>query len=198
MQHGALRVLIVDDEPTLRLGFTYALSNNLTTVETAANGRDALDRIAVMHFDIMILDLRMPELDGIGVIQNLRQAGNPLPIVLCSAALTPTAALSAIRNRVVDFLLKPVRPSDLRQIIDFVRHPGREPLALALQAARSGQHEEAIRILENDTTSTTRSRCWLGIFKSIRDCPLDDETFHLTEKIRTSLSTIAFNAPSAP
>ncbi len=73
-QNGALSVLIVDDEPTLRLGFTYALSNNLTKVETAANGRDALDRIAEMHFDIMILDLRMPELDGIGVIQALREA----------------------------------------------------------------------------------------------------------------------------
>ena len=194
-QNGALSVLIVDDEPTLRLGFTYALSNHLTKVETAANGRDALDRIAEMHFDIMILDLRMPELDGIGVIQALREAGNPLPVILCSAALTPAAALSAIRHRVVDFLLKPVRPSDLRQIIDFVRQPGREPLALALQAARTGRHEDAIGILENDLASTTRSRCWLGLFKAIRDNQADDDCFHLTDKIRTSLTTIAFNAP---
>ncbi|RYD49942.1 MAG: response regulator, partial [Verrucomicrobiaceae bacterium] len=93
-----LRVLVVDDEPTLRLGFAYALSNRHTLVETAANGRIALERIANERFDIMILDLRMPDLDGIGVIEELRASGNRIPVVLCSAALNPRAALRAIRN----------------------------------------------------------------------------------------------------
>lgn len=128
--HKTLRVLIVDDEPTLRLGFAYALCDQLTSVQVAANGREALEQIAIANFDVMILDLRMPELDGLGVIRALRSQGNTLPIILCSAALPPNAALTAIRHRVVDFLLKPVRPADLRQMIDFIRRPGSETMAL--------------------------------------------------------------------
>jgi CheY-like chemotaxis protein len=189
-----LRVLIVDDEPTLRLGFAYALSNKMTTVETASNGRLAMERIEEARFDIMILDLRMPELDGIAVIQALRGKGNHMPIVLCSAALTPNAALCAIRHSVVDFLLKPVRPADLRQMIDFIRNPGRVPLALAMQAARNGRPGEAITILENEADHDRRSRYWLSLLKSIRDTQRDADASHLTEKVRTSLSTIAFNS----
>lgn len=200
--HGAttLRVLVVDDEPTLRLGFAYALSNRTTTVDTACNGRHALERIAEAHFDIMILDLRMPDLDGLGVIETLRGQGNNLSIVLCSAALSPNAALRAIRRGVVDFLLKPVRPVDLRQMIEFIHHPGRQPLALAMQAARNGHPREAIRILSGETTPSRQSACWLNVLKSIhaepgegflKRVPDDDE---LEEKVRASLAMLAFNA----
>ncbi|MEX1049518.1 MAG: response regulator, partial [Akkermansiaceae bacterium] len=107
-----LRVLVVDDEPTLRLGFAYALSNKTTVVETAASGQQALDRLASETFDVVVLDLRMPGLDGVGVIKALRNEGSEIPVILCSAALNSSAALREIRHGVVDFLLKPVRPVD--------------------------------------------------------------------------------------
>jgi len=193
---GKLKVLIVDDEPTLRLGFAYALTNKSTVVETAPNGRQALERIASVGFDIMILDLRMPEIDGIGVIRTLREAGNPIPIVLCSAALTPGAALSAIRHGVVDFLLKPVRPVDLRQVIDFVLRPENRPLPLAMRAARSGRFDEAIRILEDEPAPSRQASYWLGVFRSVRDSDSTGETPVLTEEIRTRLPILAYNAPT--
>jgi DNA-binding response OmpR family regulator len=197
--YDKLRVLIVDDEPTLRLGFAYALTNKNTVVETAATGRHALERInhsSQSPFDIMILDSRMPELDGIGVIDALRGAGNEIPIILCSAALSPNAALRAIRHGVVDFLLKPVRPVDLRQIIEFVLRPEKRPLPLAMKAARSRRTDEAIQILENDSTPSRQVAYWLCVFKSIRDTAAGDDAFSLEEKVRTSLSILAFNAPT--
>lgn len=195
-----LRVLVVDDEPTLRLGFAYALSSRTVTVETAATGRHALERIAATDFDIMILDLRMPELDGLGVIDALRGQGNNLPIVLCSAALSPNAAVRAIRRGVVDFLLKPVRPVDLRQVIEFVLHPGRQPFPQAMQAARNGRPHETIQILSGETTPSRQMSSWLNVLNSIHadanhgfSSPLrqDDE---LEEKVRDSLTLLAFNA----
>ncbi|MES2440258.1 MAG: response regulator [Verrucomicrobiota bacterium] len=191
-----LRVLVVDDEPTLRLGFAYALSNKNTVVETAPNGRQALERLADSKFDIMILDLRMPELDGIGVIEALRGQGNEIPIVLCSAALSPNAALRAIRHGVVDFLLKPVRPVDLRQVIEFVRNPEKRPLPLAMKAARQRETTEAIRILENDATPSRQAAYWLSVLQSIRDADPAEDGSRLEEKVRTSLSILAFNAPT--
>ena len=194
-----LRVLVVDDEPTLRLGFAYALSNRTTTVETAASGRHALERIAEVDFDIMILDLRMPELDGLGVIEALRGQGNAISVVLCSAALSPNAALRAIRLGVVDFLPKPVRPADLRQVIEFVLRPGRKSFPLAMQAARNQRPGEAIRILSGDPTLSRHAACWLDVFKAIQHAgasgdvsPQDWSEGELEEKIRCNLPMLSF------
>lgn len=195
---GKLRVLVVDDEPTLRLGFAYALSSKTTVVETAPTGRHALERIANSEFDIMILDLRMPELDGLSVLEMLRDDGNEIPIVLCSAVLSPNAALRAFRRGVVDFLLKPVRPADLRQVIEFVIHPGHQPFSLALQAARRRQPGEAIRILEEIPAPGKQAALWLGVFRSIRDMAPEGDTLLPDEASPTNLSGLAFNAPSNP
>lgn len=193
---GKLKVLVVDDEPTLRLGFAYALSGKTTLVETAPTGRHALERIANSRFDIMFLDLRMPEMDGIGVINTLRGAGNEIPIVLCSAALSPNAALRAIRQGVVDFLLKPVRPVDLRQMMEFVLRPERKALPLAMKAARLHDNAEAIRILEGEPHPSLQAVYWLSVLKSIHRADPDEDAALLEEKVRSSLSVLAFNAPS--
>ena len=196
-ESNKLRVLVVDDEPTLRLGFAYALTNRLTSVETASTGTLALERIAARKFDIVILDLRMPELDGMGVIEALRGQGNNIPIVLCSAVLNPKSALKAIRHGVVDFLLKPVKPADLRQAINFVVHPERHCLPLALKAARTGKSSEAIRILEAETSPNIQAAFWLKIFKSIRDSDAQGDGALLEEEVRSGLTILAFNSPLA-
>lgn len=192
-----LHVLVVDDEPTLRLGFTYALANLRIQVDTAATGQQALDQVRSRHFDIMILDLRMPDLDGMGVIESLRNSGHTIPIVLCSAALTPNAALCAIRHGVVDFLLKPVRPVDLRQVVEFVTRPENRSFPQAMKAARQGRAGEAILILENEPTPSRQALYWLVLLKTLRDAQGEDGNFALEAKIRASLAILAFNAPTS-
>ena len=191
-----VRVLVVDDEPTLRLGFTYALSNRTTAVETAATGRLALEQIAESDFDILILDLRMPELDGLGVIETLRGQGNNIPIVLCSAALSPNAALRAIRMGVVDFLPKPVRPVDLRKVIDYVLQPGRRPLSLALRAARNRRPEDAIQILSSAQPACRQTTCWLEVLTAIQVATTSDAEHE--EKLLNHLAILAFSADLLP
>lgn len=193
-----LKVLIVDDEPTLRLGFAYALSNKTTVVETASNGRQALQRLSNVTFDIVILDLRMPELDGTAVIYELRLQGSEIPIVLCSAAMTSNAALHAIRQGVVDFLLKPVCPADLRDVIQYVLNPGGQTLPRALQAARDRRLGDAIQILETEALPTRQATAWLNVLKRIRDADAAPDGIsddgELEEKVRLSLSILAYNA----
>ena len=184
----------MDDEPTLRLGFAYALTGKTASVETAASGRLALERLAHSHYDILFLDLRMPEMDGLGVIENLRAEGNEIPIVLCSAALSPNAAVRAIRHGVVHFLLKPVKPVDLRQVMSSVLHPENQPLPQALKAARAGDHSEAIRLLRHEATLCKRAECWHGILKAIQEMRSDEDTTQLEERIRVNLALLAFNA----
>lgn len=187
------RVLVVDDEPTLRLGFAYALTSKTTLVETAASGRLALERLANSNYDIMFLDLRMPEMDGIGVIENLRGQGNQIPIVLCSAALSPYAAVRAIRHGVVHFLLKPVRPADLRQVMASILHPENRPLPQALKTVRNGNRREAIRLLEHEASVCKHAACWHQILTAIEDMQPDDDTTRLEDKVRANFALLAFN-----
>lgn len=192
-----LRVLIVDDEPTLRLGFAYALSSRTTTVETAATGRHALERMAETEFNILVLDLRMPDIDGLGVIDALRSQGNNIPVVLCSAALSSNAALHAVRQGVVDFLPKPVRPVDLRKVIEFVLHPERQPFPQAMRAARNGRRGEAIRLLREESESSRQAASWLEVLVAVQEAGASCNK-ELEEKIRRNLPVLTFTSCPLP
>jgi DNA-binding NtrC family response regulator len=188
------RMLVVDDEPTLRLGFAYALAGEDHVVETAGTGRQALDTLAAREFDIVILDLRMPDIDGLGVIERLRSKGNQIPVVLCTAALTPASALRAIQCNVVDFLMKPVRPADLRSIVDFVLEPGAMPFELAMQAAREGDLDEAIAELTRVPSGDFRAATWMDFFRLVRDGGEDVEEEAVRRLNRVGLAALAFRA----
>jgi len=189
------RVLVVDDEPTLRLGFAYALSSATTLVETAGTGRQALDKLAQGPFDIVILDLRMPDIDGLGVIERLHQQGSEVPVVLCTAALTPTAVLRAIQCQVVDFLMKPVRPIDLRSVISFVLDPGDSAYDQAMRLARQGDLEGATTRLAQAPLSDLRSAAWLELLRLIQIGGEDVEEVAARRLDRGGLSALAFRAP---
>ncbi len=186
------KVLVVDDEPTLRLGFSYALSDHDT--DTASNGGEALEKLETANYDLAILDLRMPDIDGLRVIESLRRHGNLLPIVLCSAAITPAAALRAITGQVVDFLLKPVQPSELRGIVRHVMDPGDDPFSQAMALARHGRHEEAIQRLQAAGDEHPHIQAWLGILRAIRGGSLEGEAAAFGKLERDGLSALAYRS----
>lgn len=188
------RVLVVDDEPTLRLGFSYALADHET--DTAAGGREALLKIEQQPYDVVILDLRMPDIDGLQVIEVLRRQENRLPVVLCSAALTPAAALRAITGNVVDFLLKPVRPAELRGVIEHVMTPHGDPLSEALGEVRAGRTEAALDLLEPLQVSDSRAATWWSILRAIRLGDLEGEAAAYARLERVGLEHLAFQLPA--
>jgi CheY-like chemotaxis protein len=188
-------VLVVDDEPTLRLGFAYALSDH--QVDTAATGREALVKLDQQTYDIVILDLRMPDIDGLGVIETLRRRGHLVPIVLCSAGITPSSALRAITGQVVDFLLKPVRPADLRDVIEHVLSPSTDEFSLGLAAARGGRFEDAVKHLERALDTDGRVHGWLGVLRAIRSGSLEGEAIAFGKLERDGLSVLAFRSSRA-
>lgn len=191
------RILVVDDESTLRLGFAYALSNSNTSVATASSGKEALSIIENAYFDIIILDLRMPDLDGIGVIDELRKRNIDVPIILCSGLPKPHASLHVIRQNVVDFLLKPMSPNELRGIVEFVLNPGEHPLSVALQAIRNRQPLEAIRLLEQVAQDDAKARHWLRVLKAIRETAREEDPGALEETVSSSFVSLAFNSPGS-
>lgn len=116
---GSARVLIVDDETNIRLMLRTTLKSEGFTVDEATNGREALAAVERDGPDVMILDLSMPMLDGLGVLQELRNvpaAKKPRAIVLTAYGSIPTA-VKATRLGAVDFLEKPVSPDEVREAV---------------------------------------------------------------------------------
>jgi two-component system LytT family response regulator len=106
----SLRVLIVDDEPLGRervRGFV-AKEEGLVLCGECANGREAVATIRAERPDLVFLDIRMPDLDGFGVLAELRSKGLPLPVIVFVTAYDEHA-LKAFEVNAIDYLLKPVQ-----------------------------------------------------------------------------------------
>jgi two-component system, OmpR family, response regulator MprA len=84
-------VLVVDDEPAVRLSIKRALELENYDVECVATGRDALNRLAAQGIDVVILDVTMPEFDGLATCRMIRSLGDTVPVLMLTA-----------RNRMID------------------------------------------------------------------------------------------------
>jgi DNA-binding response OmpR family regulator len=127
------RILIVDDEPNVRLVFRTALETAGYTVSEAADGHEALASLGINGADLVLLDLRMPGLDGMAVLRRLRDAGDNVLVVIITAHGSIPDAVAAMKLGAIDFLSKPIMPNELRRVVQEVlaRHadagPGPEP-----------------------------------------------------------------------
>jgi DNA-binding response OmpR family regulator len=113
------KILIVDDEINIRLMLRTLLESDGHTVSEAANGKEALSAVRREDFDLMILDLNMPVLDGMGVLGQLNelQVENKPRVIVLTAHGSIAAAVKATRLGALDFMEKPATPDEIRQTI---------------------------------------------------------------------------------
>jgi two-component system LytT family response regulator len=117
---GPLRVVVADDERPAR-SFLLALLRQFDDVEVvgeAATGTEAVALIEREHPDLALLDLQMPELDGLGVVRNLSKARMPL---VAFVTAYDEYAVQAFEANAVDYLLKPVERARLRETLERAR-----------------------------------------------------------------------------
>ncbi len=107
------RLLVVDDDRTFRRSTAALLREDGYDVSEAADGSEAVEQIRERPFDLILLDLRMPGLDGIGLVEVLRTWGHDTPILMISGFGTVDTAVDAIHTGADDFLTKPVEPDVL-------------------------------------------------------------------------------------
>jgi two-component system KDP operon response regulator KdpE len=100
------RLLIVDDEPAIRRFLQTALSGGEFSLHEAENGRAALAAVVAVKPDIILLDLGLPDMDGVEVIERLRQ-WSPVPIIVISVRDRETEKIRALDAGADDYLTKP-------------------------------------------------------------------------------------------
>jgi len=135
-----LRVLIVDDEAPARRRLRDLLADcaakvSLEITGEAASGREALEHISENPVDVVLLDIRMPGMDGIEVAQHLRNAENPPAVIFTTAY--DAYALRAFEVHAIDYLLKPIRAARLEE-------------ALKRAATATAPKAEALREMRRD------------------------------------------------
>ncbi len=109
------RLLIVDDDRAFRLTTAALLRSSGYAVDVAVDSGDAIAKLHQVEYDLMILDLRMPDMDGLRLIEVLRLRGNGTPVLMISGFGTIDAAVRAVHLGADDFLTKPVEPDLLER-----------------------------------------------------------------------------------
>ena len=108
------RVLIVDDEPAVRAALDRALRLDGYHVELAADGHEALDRVAEVRHDAIVLDVAMPGLDGLQVCRRLRDAGDRTPVLMLTARDAVDDRVAGLDAGADDYLVKPFALKELK------------------------------------------------------------------------------------
>jgi DNA-binding response OmpR family regulator len=106
-------ILVVDDEPVARQSLSDILRLEGFNVNSAANGQAAVEFVRTHPVELMVVDLRMPGMDGLEVIQVVNQISPDTEVVLLTAHGSTESAIQALRLRIHDYLLKPAQPSQI-------------------------------------------------------------------------------------
>ena len=106
-------ILVVDDEPVARQSLSDILRLEGYTVNSVANGQAAVEYIRTHPVELMIVDLRMPGMDGLEVVQVVNQIAPETEIILLTAFGSTESAIHALRLRIHDYLLKPASPAQV-------------------------------------------------------------------------------------
>lgn len=102
------KVLLVDDQPELRRIFRRSLVKLGHEVVEAANGRAAVELVRLQHFDVVLSDVRMPDMDGVELLQQLCELDPELPVLLISGGLDAEAEHAAAAYGAFEYLMKPL------------------------------------------------------------------------------------------
>lgn len=112
------RILVVDDEEDIACVLCDRLEDYGMEVRLAGSGVDALRQMAAERFDVVLLDVRLPELDGIATLEAIRRSDAMTPVIICTAYSDRSLADEARAKGATDYLVKPFALDDLKTILE--------------------------------------------------------------------------------
>jgi DNA-binding NtrC family response regulator len=161
------KILVVDDEPAEREGLARLVGQWGYEVETASSGEEALSLIESQHPAVVVTDLVLPEMDGLTLLQKLKETGRPPIVLLVTGHGTVETAVEAMRHGAFDYLTKPVDTTRLQVLLEksieqeslsrevnLLRHQLRQKGSFGQMVGQSRSMQEVYRWVELAGTST--------------------------------------------
>jgi DNA-binding NtrC family response regulator len=112
-----VQVLILDDEPIVGKRLAPALAKLGCEVESFEDPKKALERLGEKTFDIVVTDIRMEEIDGIEILEKVKERSDRTKVIMITGYATVEVAREALGKGAFDFIAKPFKPNDLREVI---------------------------------------------------------------------------------
>ncbi|MFZ2053859.1 MAG: response regulator [Candidatus Aminicenantales bacterium] len=113
-------ILIVDDEKNIRLTMSQALESLGVGIETAVNGEEALSKLQEKDFGLIILDLKLPGIEGMEVLRRLEEIRPDVKVIIVTAYGTIDSAVEAMKLGAADYVQKPFAPAEIRELVSRV------------------------------------------------------------------------------
>jgi DNA-binding response OmpR family regulator len=110
-------ILIVDDEKNIRLTMSKALEYLETEISTAVDGEEALQKIKEKDYGVILLDLKLPGMDGLKVLKEVRDIRPDILVIIVTAYGTIDSAVEAMKLGAVDYIQKPFAPKEIRELV---------------------------------------------------------------------------------
>lgn len=117
MEAKHLKIMVIDDENIVGKRLKPALEKNGDHVETFEDGEKALARFSQEPFDIVVTDIRMEKIDGIEILEQIQAKSDHTKVIIITGYATVEVAREALSKGAFDFIAKPFKPADLREII---------------------------------------------------------------------------------
>jgi DNA-binding NtrC family response regulator len=118
MAEKKLRIMVIDDESIVGKRLKPALEKTGDTVEIFEDGKSAMARFDEQPFDIVVTDVRMDEMDGIEVLEQVLARSDRTKVIIITGYATVEVAREALTKGAFDFIAKPFKPADLRAVIE--------------------------------------------------------------------------------
>jgi len=111
-------VLLVDDELEVLRGFARVLKARGHQVTTASRGTEAMEKLSVGHFDVLVSDIAMPDMDGLQLLREVRRRDLLIPVILATGQPAVKTAAEAVEMGAFQYLIKPIRKESLCQVVE--------------------------------------------------------------------------------
>lgn len=148
-------ILVMEDEPSVAKGLAMVLTDEGYVVDLATTGRDALDRLSHKEFDLLVADLRLPDIDGMEVIRHVKTQWPDTEVVVITGYASVPSAVNAMKLGSFDYLPKPFTEDEIKSVVDGALKVKKAPRPekVARKAVKSKENKviqkrEVIRVLE--------------------------------------------------
>jgi two-component system response regulator AtoC len=186
------KVLIVDDESGMRHMLSVLLEREGYAIDTAEDGKQGLDKIRANQYDLVLCDIRMPEMDGLTFLESTKNLNRALPVIMMSAFGNVDTAIEAMKKGAYDYVSKPFKADEI--LLRLQRLTAQEKLMFENETLKKVLHEETAF-----GNIIARSPRMLEIFDTIRKIAEFKTTVLITGESGSGKELIAraihFNSP---
>jgi len=179
-----LKILVIDDDKTMRDACYQILSRLGYEVDMAPNGRRGLNLLEKSAYDLILLDLVMPDLNGLEVLKKIKAVDQAANVIIITGYGSIPSAVESIKFGAFDFLSKPFTPDDLRRVVKRVQEKIREggrPLT------------DSAAVAESEVDIVYQSEAMSRVMAMVRRVALSDSTVLITGESGTGKGLIASN-----